>query len=144
VGADDGMAQLRAPGLQKDELLKLLLVIPLRHLLGMAIHHKLVLKDGDLPGKAFGILASRSYAAVASASTLDTRSSGSLSARVAQPSTSLTRKAALSYAAVAFRAEVSATSTAASQAAFAAAIASCAWVTSTSSVGTSVLPCTCS
>jgi hypothetical protein len=58
-GTDDGMVQLRAQGLQKGELLKLLLVLPLRHLSGPMLRRKLALKEGDLPGKAFGIIARR-------------------------------------------------------------------------------------
>jgi hypothetical protein len=53
------MVQLRAQGLQKGELLKLLLVLPLRHLSGQMLRRKLALKEGDLPGKAFGIIARR-------------------------------------------------------------------------------------
>jgi hypothetical protein len=57
-GIDNGVAQLRALGLQKGELLKLLSMLPLRHLLGPTIHHKLALKQGDLSDKSFSILAS--------------------------------------------------------------------------------------
>jgi hypothetical protein len=52
------MAQLRAPGLQKGELLKLLSPLPLRHLSGLTLHRKLTLKEGDLLVKAISILAS--------------------------------------------------------------------------------------
>jgi hypothetical protein len=58
-GIDIGVAQLRASGLQKGELLKLLLMLPLRHLLGPTLRCKLILKEGDLPDKSFGILMSR-------------------------------------------------------------------------------------
>jgi hypothetical protein len=79
-GTDNGMAYLRALGLQKGELLKLLPVLPNRHLppmLGISHHftqdagvllghlsgpallRKLALKEGDLLDKAFGILAGR-------------------------------------------------------------------------------------
>jgi hypothetical protein len=40
---DDGMPQLRASGLQKVELLKLLSTLPLRHLLGLTLRRKLTL-----------------------------------------------------------------------------------------------------
>jgi hypothetical protein len=74
------MAQFRTLGLQKDELLKLLLALPLRHLpptldigrrvrqalgilfsqlLGLALLCKLALKESDLLDKAFYILTSR-------------------------------------------------------------------------------------
>jgi hypothetical protein len=58
-GTDDGMAHLGAPGLQKGELLKLLMVLPLRHLSGLMLLRKLTLKEGDLSDKAFSILMSR-------------------------------------------------------------------------------------
>jgi hypothetical protein len=58
-GIDDGMAQIRAPSLQKGELLKLLSALSLKHLLGWTLRHKLALKEGDLSDKAFGILTSR-------------------------------------------------------------------------------------
>jgi hypothetical protein len=58
-GTDDGVAQLGAPGLHKGELLELLLALPLKHLLGLTLHCKLALKEGDLLDKAFGILMSR-------------------------------------------------------------------------------------
>jgi hypothetical protein len=53
------MTQLRAPGLQKGELLELCLALPLRHFLGTMLRHMLILKEGDLPGEAFGIHTSR-------------------------------------------------------------------------------------
>jgi hypothetical protein len=59
VGTDDGVVQLRASGLQKGELLKLLSALPLRHLPGLMLCCKLALKEGDLLDKAFGILTSR-------------------------------------------------------------------------------------
>jgi hypothetical protein len=59
LGTDDGMAQLEAPGLQKGELLELLKVLPLRHLPGLALHSKLILKESHLPRKAFSIPTSR-------------------------------------------------------------------------------------
>jgi hypothetical protein len=58
-GTDDGMAQLEGLGLQKGEILELLSVLHLTHLPGPALRHKLILKESDLLGKAFGILASR-------------------------------------------------------------------------------------
>jgi hypothetical protein len=58
-GTDDGVMQLRALGLQKGELHKLFSVLPLRHLLSLTLRGKLVLKKGDLIGKAFGIITSR-------------------------------------------------------------------------------------
>jgi hypothetical protein len=53
------MAQLRTPGLQKSELLKACLVLPLRHLLGLTLCRKLVLEEGDFPCKTFSVLTSR-------------------------------------------------------------------------------------
>jgi hypothetical protein len=53
------MAQLKALVLQKGELLKLLSVLPFRHLPDLTLRHKLALKEGDLSDKAFYILASR-------------------------------------------------------------------------------------
>jgi hypothetical protein len=58
-GIYDGMTQLKTSGLQKGELLKLFSVLPLRNLPGMTLHRKLILKEDDLPGKAFGIFTSR-------------------------------------------------------------------------------------
>jgi hypothetical protein len=50
--ANDGMAQLKAPRLQKGELLQALSVIPLRHLpLPMRLH-KLALKEDEFFSKA--------------------------------------------------------------------------------------------
>jgi hypothetical protein len=50
--ANDGMAQLKAPSLQKGELLQALSVIPLRHLpLPMRLH-KLALKEDEFFSKA--------------------------------------------------------------------------------------------
>jgi hypothetical protein len=57
-GTNNGMAKLGALGLQKGELLKLLLE-PLGHLSGLMLHCKLALKEGNLPDKAFSILARR-------------------------------------------------------------------------------------
>jgi hypothetical protein len=56
-GTNNGVAQLRAPGLQKGELHKLLSTHPLRHLSGLTLDRKLALKEGDLLDKAFNILA---------------------------------------------------------------------------------------
>jgi hypothetical protein len=58
-GTNDGMTQLIASGLQKGELLELFSVLPLRHLLGLMLGRKLVLKEGELLDKAFDILTSR-------------------------------------------------------------------------------------
>ncbi len=79
-GSDNGVAQLRAPGLQKGELLKLLPTLPLRRLpsmLGIGRHVRqamgillgqlsgptllrtLALKEGDLPDKALYVFMSR-------------------------------------------------------------------------------------
>jgi hypothetical protein len=58
-GSDDGVTLLRALGLQKDELLKMFSSLPLKHLLSLMLCDKLVLKKGDLTGKAFGIFMSR-------------------------------------------------------------------------------------
>jgi hypothetical protein len=52
------MTQLGTPVQQKGGLLKLLSALPLRHLLGPTLCHKL-LKKGDLSGKAFGIFTGR-------------------------------------------------------------------------------------
>jgi hypothetical protein len=52
------MAKLRALGLQKGELPKLLLA-PHGHFSGPMLHPKLALKEGDLPNKSFSILMSR-------------------------------------------------------------------------------------
>jgi hypothetical protein len=56
---NDGMTQLGTPSLQKGDLLELFLALPLRHLLGLTLHCKLILKEGDLPGKGFDIFTSR-------------------------------------------------------------------------------------
>jgi hypothetical protein len=56
---DDGMTLLRTSGLQKGELLEVCLVLPLRHLLGLTHHCKIILREGDLPSKAFSIFMSR-------------------------------------------------------------------------------------
>jgi hypothetical protein len=53
------MTQLIASGLQKGELLELFSMLPLRHLLGLMLGRKLVLKEGKLLDKAFDILTSR-------------------------------------------------------------------------------------
>jgi hypothetical protein len=53
------MTQLGTSGLQKGELLELLSVLPLRHLPGPTLRHKLILKEGDLLGKALGIFMGR-------------------------------------------------------------------------------------
>jgi hypothetical protein len=53
------MAQLGTPGLQKSELLKACLVLPLRHLPGLTLCHKLILEEGDFPCKTFSVLTSR-------------------------------------------------------------------------------------
>jgi hypothetical protein len=58
-GTDDGVARLRALGLQKGELFKLFLVLPLCNLSGSTLRHKLSLKEGNLSDKAFNILMSR-------------------------------------------------------------------------------------
>jgi hypothetical protein len=58
-GTDNGVTQLRAPGLLKGELPKLFSVLPIRLLLGSMLRHKLALKEGDLLDKVFSILASR-------------------------------------------------------------------------------------
>jgi hypothetical protein len=49
------MTQLRTPGLSKGELLELFLALPLRHLPSPTLRRKLILKESDLPSKAFGI-----------------------------------------------------------------------------------------
>jgi hypothetical protein len=48
------MTQLGTLGLQKGELLRLFLVLPLRHLLGPMLRCNPVLREGDLLVKAFG------------------------------------------------------------------------------------------
>jgi hypothetical protein len=53
------MTQLRASSLQKGELLKLLLALPLRCLPDPMLRRKLALKKGNLSDKAFSIFASR-------------------------------------------------------------------------------------
>jgi hypothetical protein len=58
-GTDDGVAQLRASGLQKGELLNFFSVLPLSHLSGPMLSHKLALKEGDLPDETIVILTSR-------------------------------------------------------------------------------------
>jgi hypothetical protein len=58
-GIDDGVTLLGAPGLQKGELLKYLLVFPLEHLPSLMLCGNLILKKGALTGKAFGIFTSR-------------------------------------------------------------------------------------
>jgi hypothetical protein len=58
-GTNDGMAQLGTSGLQKGEILKLLSVLPLRHLSVPMLCHKLALKEGNLLDKAFSILTCR-------------------------------------------------------------------------------------
>jgi hypothetical protein len=58
-GTDNGMAQLRARGLQTGELLELLSALPLRHLSSLTLYRKLALKKGKLRDKAFDILVSR-------------------------------------------------------------------------------------
>jgi hypothetical protein len=58
-GTDDGMTQLGTPGLQKDELLKLFSMLPLRHLPGPILQHKHLLTEGDRLGKAFGTFTGR-------------------------------------------------------------------------------------
>jgi hypothetical protein len=58
-GTDDGIAQLRALGLQEGELLELLSALPLRHLLGTVLCRNLSFKESDLSGKAIDILTSR-------------------------------------------------------------------------------------
>jgi hypothetical protein len=62
-------------------------VLRLRHLSGPTLHHKRVLKKGDLPDKAFGTSQIEAKATAFSASTLDTLSSASLSARAFSTST---------------------------------------------------------
>jgi hypothetical protein len=57
-GTNDIMAQLRTLGLQKGELLKLCLVLPLRHFPGPTLRRKLNLKEGHLSDKPLGILMS--------------------------------------------------------------------------------------
>jgi hypothetical protein len=47
-GTNDGVAQLRAPGLQKGEPLKFLSLLPLRHLSDLTLHQKLALKEGGI------------------------------------------------------------------------------------------------
>jgi hypothetical protein len=44
---------------KKAELLELCSTLPLRHLPGLMSHRKLILKEGNFPDKAFGILMSR-------------------------------------------------------------------------------------
>jgi hypothetical protein len=56
---DDGMAHLGTPSLQKAELLKVCLVLPHRHLLGLMLHRKLILEEGDLQCKNFRVLTTR-------------------------------------------------------------------------------------
>jgi hypothetical protein len=57
--ADDGVAQLGAPSLQKGELLEVLLVLPLRCLSRSMLLHKLALKEGNFLCKALGVSPSR-------------------------------------------------------------------------------------
>jgi hypothetical protein len=47
-GTNDGVAHLRARGLQKGEPLKLLSLLPLRHLSDLTLHQKLALKEGGI------------------------------------------------------------------------------------------------
>jgi hypothetical protein len=93
-GTNDGMAQLRALGLQKGELLESCLALPLRHFPGLTFRTK--------PSASSQAEAST---AMISASALDTLSSTSLSARAAQSSTTLTQSVVLSRTAMASRAE---------------------------------------
>jgi hypothetical protein len=139
-GTNNGMAQLRAPGLRRGELLKLLLALPLRHLSGPTLCCKLALKEGGLPEKAFDILTSRSNVVAFSTSTLDTFSSATPSARVDWSSTSFTQRAVLSHTIAASWAEVSTASTTVTRAASTVVAASHVRVTSTSNAGTSTLP----
>jgi hypothetical protein len=60
--ANDGMAQLRTPSVQKGELLEarsVLSVLPLRCLPGSTLPHELILMEGDLPRKALGVFMNR-------------------------------------------------------------------------------------
>jgi hypothetical protein len=134
------MTQLRASGLLKGELLELLSMLPLRHLSSPMLRGELIVKKGDLMGKAFSILHEQRLALWHSLSLPSTPSSASLSARAAWSSASLTRRAALSYATTTSRADVSAASIATIWEASTAVATTCAWVTSASSVGTSMLP----
>jgi hypothetical protein len=59
LGTDDGKAQLETLCLQKGELLELCSVLPLRQLSGPTLYRKLILKEGKLLSKAFGILTDR-------------------------------------------------------------------------------------
>jgi hypothetical protein len=58
-GTNDGMTQLETPGLQKGELPKLFSALPLRHLPSLTLRCKLIIKEGNLPGKAFDIFTGR-------------------------------------------------------------------------------------
>jgi hypothetical protein len=53
--ANDGMAQLKAPTLQKGELLEVLSVLPLRRLLCPMLLHKLALKENNFLHNALGV-----------------------------------------------------------------------------------------
>jgi hypothetical protein len=57
--ADDRKAQLRAPSLQKGELLELLSVLPLKHLPHPTLLRKLILKEHDFSREAIGVSTSR-------------------------------------------------------------------------------------
>jgi hypothetical protein len=59
-GTNDGMTQLGTSGLQKGELIELCSVSPLRHFPGPTLLRKLVLEEGDLPGKPFSIFMGQS------------------------------------------------------------------------------------
>jgi hypothetical protein len=52
------MTQLGTPGMQKGVLLEPFLALPLRHLPVSMLYRKLVLKEGDLLGKAFSVFMS--------------------------------------------------------------------------------------
>jgi hypothetical protein len=56
---DNGKAQLRAPGLQKGELVKQAMRILLGHFLSPVHLYKITFEKGDLPDKAFYLLTSR-------------------------------------------------------------------------------------
>jgi hypothetical protein len=57
--ADDGMAHLIAPSLQKGELLEMLSMLPLRCLHRPTLLYKLVLEEDDFPRIILGIGTSR-------------------------------------------------------------------------------------
>jgi hypothetical protein len=116
------LAQLKAPGLQKGKLLNPFSALPLRllpppldvgsyvghargvlliHLLSQVHLHKIVLQKANSLSEALCLSASRASDVVLSACTLNTLSQASLSARVAQSTTSLTRATMLSHAAMA-------------------------------------------